>query len=372
MMTELRDKRPHSKRMLVMAGGTGGHIFPALAVATEMKNQGWELCWLGAQGKMEERLVPQHGFSLKAIPIQGIRGGGWLRFVTAPFKIAVALVQSLRIIQQFKPHVVLGMGGFVSGPGGVAARLLRVPLVIHEQNAIAGTTNRLLSLLAVDVLSAFPHTFREQRVSVVGNPIRQELLALHQQRPPFLADQVLKILVVGGSLGAQIFNQVLPQAIARLKSKRQGHYEVLHQAGKGNQEAVAAAYKQGDVADHVVVKEFIDDMASAYQWADMVVCRAGALTVSELAVMGLPSILVPYPYAIDDHQTKNAEFLAGKDAAVIMPQIEFNSTALADQILHMTQQTNRLTSMSEAAFHLAEMHATEKVAAICCKAATSF
>jgi UDP-N-acetylglucosamine--N-acetylmuramyl-(pentapeptide) pyrophosphoryl-undecaprenol N-acetylglucosamine transferase len=372
MMAELSDKSHNKKRMLVMAGGTGGHIFPALAVAAEMKKQGWDLCWLGAQGKMEEKLVPQYGLPLKLISIQGIRGGGWLRFIAAPFKIAQALVQSLRIVKQYKPDVVLGMGGFVTGPGGLAARLFRVPLVIHEQNAIAGTTNRILSWLAADVLSAFPDTFGHHQVVVVGNPIRQELLALHQQRLPFLKGQPLKILVVGGSLGAQIFNQVLPDTIACLQSQRQGQYQVFHQAGKGNQEAVLAAYKQNDVVDDVVVEEFIDDMARAYQWADMIVCRAGALTVSELAVMGLPSILVPYPHAIDDHQTRNAQFLAAAGAALIMPQTEFNSTALAAQILHIAQQEDKLTLMSEAAYRLAEMHAAENVAAICCKAAKSF
>tara|TARA_B100001094_G_scaffold332970_1_gene407607 strand:+ start:9055 stop:10149 length:1095 start_codon:yes stop_codon:yes gene_type:complete len=353
------------KRLLVMAGGTGGHVFPAIAVAKELQQQGWEILWLGTPHRMEAKLVPEHGFNIHFIDIKGLRGNGFLRLISAPFKIISAILQSLKAIRQFKPDVVLGMGGFVSGPGGVAAWLAHKPLILHEQNAVPGLTNRLLSHIAQMVMVAFPHTFKKNE-HVVGNPIREDLLKLHKKQKK--SQPPLKVLVIGGSLGARIFNETLPDAIKYV----QNHNETLHiwhQVGQGNQKQVAQAYASCDTQHHITVDDFIHDMAKAYQWADVVVCRAGALTVSELAVIGLPSILVPLPHAVDDHQTKNAQTLAQAKAGILMPQTQFSAQNLGEQLLQFCRNPKTLNQMSTAASHIAKIDATTQVAQACVRLA---
>ncbi|WP_116475215.1 undecaprenyldiphospho-muramoylpentapeptide beta-N-acetylglucosaminyltransferase [Zobellella maritima] len=346
-----------SKTLLVMAGGTGGHVFPGLAVADRLRDEGWQVHWLGTADRMEARLVPSHGYPLHTIAIAGIRGNGLKRLVTAPFQILRALLQAWAVLREVRPQVVLGMGGFAAGPGGVAARLAGIPLILHEQNAAAGLTNRLLARLAKRVLMAFPGAFAvSDKTAVVGNPVRPEVLALAAPAARIdLAPQPLRLLVVGGSLGARVLNEMVPQAVARA-----GNIRVRHQTGKGNGEAVRIAYRAlGLEAD---VSEFIDDMAGAYGQADLVVCRAGALTVSEVAAAGLGAIFVPLPHAVDDHQTKNARTLADAGAACLLPQRELTVAGLAEQLQTLAGDRARLLAMAEQARKLAITDAAERVA----------
>jgi UDP-N-acetylglucosamine--N-acetylmuramyl-(pentapeptide) pyrophosphoryl-undecaprenol N-acetylglucosamine transferase len=354
----------HSPRLLVMAGGTGGHVFPALAVAKHLAASGWQVRWLGTADRMEARLVPQHGFDIEFIDIKGVRGNGLLRKLAAPFKVVRSIIQAKAVIDDFKPNVVLGMGGFASGPGGIAAKLAGVPVVLHEQNAIPGLTNKLLSKIATKVLCAFNNTFSSdvKNVEVVGNPIRQELVLLGALDKP-LNEDALKVLVVGGSLGAKALNETLPDAVAQLATKYS--ITVWHQVGKNNLDSVKAAYQQLNQLDKVNVAEFIDDMEAAYRWADVVVCRSGALTVSELAAVGLPSILVPYPHAVDDHQTKNAAVLVDAKAGFLLPQTELNAKLLAEKLQLFASDRKVLLQMGLKARGVAVLDATQRVAAIC-------
>lgn len=352
------------KRILVMAGGTGGHVFPALAVAKHLAQQGWQVRWLGTADRMEARLVPQHGFDIDFIDIKGVRGNGLLRKLAAPFKVLRSIVQARQVIKEFKPDVVLGMGGFASGPGGVAAKLAGIPLVLHEQNAIPGMTNKLLSRIATRVLCAFSNTFDgiSAQAVVVGNPIRQELIKLGEQ-PRAVNESALKVLVVGGSLGAKVFNDLMPDVVAVL-SKHQS-VTVWHQVGRDNLGTVKAAYQQKGQDGGVNVAEFIDDMEAAYRWADVVLCRAGALTVSELAAVGLPSVLVPYPHAVDDHQTRNAQVLVEAGAAFLLPQPIVTTEKLASKLQLLANDRNELVLMGQRARQAAVLDATDRVANIC-------
>lgn len=300
-----------SGRIMIMAGGTGGHLFPALAVADYLRERGVEVRWLGARGGMESRLVPKHDFAIDYISISGLRGKGLLGWLLAPYKINLAIMQALRLMLKFKPDAVLGMGGFVTGPGGVAAFLMGKPLIIHEQNAIAGLTNRLLSKLADHVLQAFPYALKMKNVKTVGNPIRESICNVKSTIDMQNFEQPMRLLVVGGSLGAQALNETIPQALAQMDAANRP--EVRHQCGERHLDDAKTAYKEVAVEANVV--PFIDDMADAYRWADLVICRAGALTVSELAAAGVPSILVPFPYAVDDHQTANGQFLVNAGGA---------------------------------------------------------
>lgn len=349
------------KRLLVMAGGTGGHVFPALAVARRLASEGWQVRWLGTADRMEARLVPQHGFDIDFIDIQGVRGNGLLRKLAAPVKILRSVMQARKVIQSFKPDVVLGMGGFASGPGGVAAKLCGIPLVLHEQNAIPGMTNKLLSRIASRVLCAFDGAFGTQG-QTVGNPIRDELVALGG-KPRQVQSDALKVLVVGGSLGAKVFNDLMPAVTARLAQEQA--VTVWHQTGKNNLAAVQAAYQELGQDGGVNIAEFIDDMEAAYRWADVVLCRAGALTVSELAAVGLPSILVPYPHAVDDHQTMNARVLVDAGAAFLVPQPIASTELLADKLRLLAGDREELTRMGERARAAAVLDATERVADVC-------
>jgi UDP-N-acetylglucosamine--N-acetylmuramyl-(pentapeptide) pyrophosphoryl-undecaprenol N-acetylglucosamine transferase len=353
-------------RVMIMAGGTGGHVFPALAVARELAGRGAAVTWLGTRAGMEARLVPAAGIAIDYVDVAGLRGkglGGWL---VAPLRLARALTQALSILRRRRPQAVLGMGGFASGPGGVAARLLRRPLVIHEQNAIAGLTNRLSAPLAARVLAAFPGAFGARTAEVTGNPVRAEIAALPAPAERFAGrDGRLRLLVVGGSLGATALNGVLPQAIACMAAAARP--QVVHQAGERHAETARAAYAAAGVVAEV--KPFLDDMAAVYGWADLVVCRAGALTVSELAAAGLPAILVPFPFAVDDHQTANARQLTDSGAALLAPQAELSAERLAGWLAEFAADAaagrGRLLAMAEAARVLAHPEATAQVAAIC-------
>lgn len=359
------------QRVLIMAGGTGGHVFPALAVADELRAQGVEVVWMGTRAGLEAEVVPRAGIDIEWVSISGLRGKGPLSLLLAPFKLMVAMAQSLAIVMRRRPMAVLGMGGFVTGPGGFITWLLRKPLVIHEQNALAGMTNRWLARLANKVLEAFPGTFPARCKAVAtGNPIRAEITALPPPEQRLAGrDGVLRLLVVGGSLGAQVFNQTVPDAI---KAMGPGvRPEVWHQAGKRNIEAARESYRQAGVEARV--DPFIGDMAEAYAWADLVLCRAGALTVSELASAGVASILVPYPFAVDDHQTHNAAYLADAGAAILAPQPQLTAQSLGKLLAGFCeapeQGRQKLLEMARIARRLAKPESTRVVAALCLEAA---
>lgn len=344
-------------RLLVMAGGTGGHVFPGLAVAEQLKKQGWDIQWLGTADRMEATLVPQHEIPIHFIQIQGLRGNGIKRLLQAPFKIVRAIWQAMRIIRTLQPDVVIGMGGYASGPGGIAARVLGKPLVLHEQNAVAGMTNRYLAKVASRVLTAFPNTLESAKTEVVGNPVRERICAIEAAQP----HQALRVLVVGGSLGAKVLNDVVPQAVAQTE---QDSVEVWHQTGKNNQASTQALYDAHGLKC-ARVHSFIDDMAAAYAWADVVICRAGALTVSELAAAGKPSLLVPFPHAVDDHQTGNAKYLTERGAGVLMAQNQLNAERLAQELNRLLSNPNEVQQMAQNAHKAAQRGAAERVAAVC-------
>lgn len=351
-------------RVLIMAGGTGGHVFPALACAREFQQRGYEVHWLGTPRGIENDLVPQAGLPLHRIDMAGLRGKGALTLLKAPLLILRSLWQARRIIRQLQPVCVLGMGGFVTGPGGMAARMAGVPLVIHEQNAVAGTANRSLAPLAARICEGFPDTFPPSaRRHSTGNPVRAELFR-REPRPP-LAGRRPHLLVLGGSLGAEPLNQLLPAALALLPAALRP--QVTHQAGRQHAGITAERYREAGVEAEVL--PFISDMAGAYSSADLVVCRAGALTVGELAASGLPSMLLPLPHAIDDHQTRNAEFLATAGAAVLLPQRNTDAQALAAQLSEVFMHSERLEQMGAAALQLARPQATTEVVDICLEVA---
>jgi UDP-N-acetylglucosamine--N-acetylmuramyl-(pentapeptide) pyrophosphoryl-undecaprenol N-acetylglucosamine transferase len=344
-----------AKRIVIMAGGTGGHVFPALAVAESLLEKGWEVSWLGTQAGLEARVVPEHGIAIDWLSVAGVRGKGLLSKGAAMFKLMKACLQAARLLSERKPDVVLGMGGFVAGPGGLMARLLGIPLIIHEQNRVPGTTNRWLARLASRVLEAFPDSFDKKRQAVcTGNPLRKKFLQASAAQQAG-TEQSLKVLIVGGSQGAQRLNEMVPEAMARLSGIR-----VIHQTGSAMQEQVAARYRELGV--NAEAKAFIQDMAEAYEWADLAICRAGAMTVSELAATGCPAILVPLPWAIDDHQVANAHYLADAGAGVILLQKDLTPESLAEAAAGIR---DRLPAMAAAAKRCARLDATEVVADYC-------
>jgi len=356
-------------RVLIMAGGTGGHVFPALAVADELKSRGVGIVWLGTRRGIEAEVVPRAGYDIAYISVTGLRGKGLLGWLLAPAKLLYALSQGVSVMRKIKPSAVLGMGGFVTGPGGLAAWLLRRPLLIHEQNAIAGLTNRLLTPLAKVVMEAFPKALGVSRAIHTGNPVRasigveqnEELSVETKQQGRVGAG--LHMLVVGGSLGATALNEVVPQALSLLASEKRP--SVWHQTGKRHIEMAQAHYKKQALSARV--EPFIDDMAAAYEWADLVLCRAGALTVSELAIAGVASILVPYPYAVDDHQTANAKFLVDAGAAVLVQQSELTAETLAKLLQDM--DSKKINEMGVLAKKMAMPNATNMVADQCMECA---
>ena len=343
------------KRLLVMAGGTGGHVFPAIAVAEKLQQQGWQICWLGTRDRMEATLVPKYGIPIEFIQISGLRGKGFKDLLVAPFAITRAVWQAIKIIKRYQPHAVLGMGGYVSGPGGIAAKLCGVPIVLHEQHAVAGLTNKWLAKIATRVLQAFPKAFA--KAEVVGNPVRESLFEQPEPKVRYQARQAednLKILVVGGSQGARVLNLMMPE-VAKLA---QQPLEIRHQVGQGNVENIQARYPANS---QVKVTEFIDDMAQAYAWADLVICRSGALTVCELAAVGTAAIFVPFQHK-DQQQYLNACYLADVGAAIVVPQVELT----AERITALLQQLdrNKLAAMAETAKNMAKPQAAERVAEI--------
>ena len=353
-------------RILVMAGGTGGHVFPALAVADELRARGVEVSWLGSRRGLEAEVVPKAGYPIDYINVSGLRGKGALSWLLAPVKLLMALAQGWAIMRRRHPSAVLGMGGFVTGPGGLAAWLTRCPLLIHEQNARAGLTNRLLVPFARRVMEAFPGSIKNRNnILHTGNPLRSDFISkdFSSSDENKNNDGTLRLLVVGGSLGAARLNEVVPAALAKLSIEARP--EVWHQAGRRNIDSAQAAYKDEGIEARVV--PFIPDMVEAYRWADLVLCRAGAMTVAELAAVGVASILVPFPYAADDHQTANARYLADNAAAVLLPQTQLTPERLGELIKEATPEA--LRKMAEAASRLALMNATRDVADQCMEVA---
>ena len=350
--------------VLIMAGGTGGHVFPALACAREFQARGYAVHWLGTPRGIENELVPAAGLPLHLINVSGLRGKSKLSLLKAPFVLLRAVLQARKIVRQLQPACVIGFGGYVTGPGGVAARLAGVPLIVHEQNAVAGTANRLLVPLASRVCEAFPQTFAAMdKRRTTGNPVRSELF-LETPRQA-LAGRKARLLVLGGSLGAEPLNKLLPEALALVPEALRP--EVFHQAGKHHHEVTAERYKS--VGVEAQVAPFIKDMAQAYGWADLVVCRAGALTISELAAAGLPSLLVPLPHAIDDHQSRNADYLAREGAAFLLPQATTGAADMAARLNEVLMQPERLNSMATIARRLAKPDATRTVVDTCLEVA---
>lgn len=350
-----------SQTLMVMAGGTGGHIFPALAVADVLRGRGWNVIWLGAKGGMEERLVPSRGYATVWIRFGGVRGKGLLRKLMLPAALLVAFWQSATAIFRHRPDVVLGMGGYAAFPGGMMAALFGKPLVIHEQNAVPGLANRVLAGVSDRVLAAFPDAF-EGRVDVIwsGNPVRTEIVNLAPPEARFAnRSGPLRLLIVGGSLGARALNEIVPLGIAQLAPAERP--VVVHQAGGGHVDALRRIYRDAGVDADVLA--FVDDMAARYGEADLVICRAGATTVTELAVAGVGSILVPFPHAVDDHQTRNAGYLADRGAAILMPQSRLTPQSLAEVLRGMTRA--KLLEMARAARAVGKPDAASKVADIC-------
>ncbi len=353
--------------IMITAGGTGGHVFPALAVARALRSENIDVVWLGTREGIEARLVPAAGFAIDYLHIRSLRGGGLLRWLLLPLRLNVAMLQALAILRRRRPAAVLAMGGFAAGPGGLMASLLNIPLIVHEQNAVAGLTNRWLARLADRVLAGFPGAFgRRAHVEVVGNPVRAEIVALPAPAARLAGRSGrLRLLIVGGSQGARVFNDVVPQALQALPEASRP--EVRHQTGSRDEAAVTAHYREFDAEAHV--NAFIDDMAAAYAWADVVLCRAGAMTVAELAAAGVSSILVPLPHAADDHQTANARFLADRGAALLLPQGELDPERLAGLLAGLAGDRNRIERMAVAARAGAISNATATVAQHCREAA---
>jgi UDP-N-acetylglucosamine--N-acetylmuramyl-(pentapeptide) pyrophosphoryl-undecaprenol N-acetylglucosamine transferase len=350
--------------VLIMAGGTGGHVFPALALARLLRAASHDVVWLGTQKGLEARVVPADNFPIEWLSMSGLRGKGALTLIAAPFKLMQSVWQALGVMRRRRPALVVGFGGFVTGPGGVAAWLTRRPLLIHEQNAIAGYSNRLLARFARRVLSAFPKAFPPGvRDEVVGNPVRAEIVA---QDPPAMRfarrEGAIRVLVVGGSLGASRLNAVVPFAMAQL-AKSGLEMRVRHQAGERGIDAACAAYAAAAVSGDVT--PFIDDMARAYAEADLVICRAGALTISELAAVGVAAVLVPYPAAVDDHQTFNAQFLVREGAAVLIADRDLTADKLAATLRELCAGRGKLLAMAERARLVARPRAAEELAAAC-------
>lgn len=356
-------------RVLVMAGGTGGHVFPGLVVAQRLQAANVDVSWLGTRRGIESKLVPDSGIPLNYLSVEGLRGRGLLALLKAPVMLLQSLVQAWLILSEIKPQVVLGMGGFASGPGAVAARIRRIPLVIHEQNSVAGTTNRILAKMAAKVLQGFPNSLPE--AECCGNPVRAEIAAIEAPQVRLAERRApVKMLVLGGSRGALALNKLIPQALAQLQPEERP--QVLHQTGAAHFEATDKIYREqnfGDCDRQLERVAFIDRIEQAYAWADFVICRSGALTVAELSSAGLASLLIPFPYAIDDHQTTNGELLVNCGAARLVQERDLSAQSLTEQIRYFCQSPQRRLSMGVAARSLAKNGAAERVAAVCMEVA---
>ncbi len=349
------------QRIIIMAGGTGGHVFPALAVAQYLASKEWDVSWIGTRRGMESRVVPANGIEMDCLSVEGIRGKGLVTKLNSLKQLLKSFWQVYKIFRKRKPDVVLGMGGYVAGPGGMVASLLNIPLVIHEQNRVPGTTNRLLVKKATRVLEAFPGSFSEGIVATfTGNPLRAHFLDFPEKKYwTEASDRDFRILVVGGSQGAKILNDVIPATAVSMEN-----VEIKHQTGAASFELVSKKYAQLGIEANAI--EFIEDIASAYQWADMVICRAGAMTVSEVAAAGLPAVFIPLPQAIDDHQTANARYLVDAGAGLLIAQNELNEESL---LMAISEIKNAIEKMSKAALSKAKLDATEVVANVCIEVA---
>jgi len=349
------------KTILIMAGGTGGHIMPGLAVADHLRSLGWRVVWMGNPDGMEARLVPGHGFETAWVRFTALRGKGLLRKLMLPVNLAKGFWQARREINKIQPDVVLGFGGFITFPGGMMAALAGIPVVLHEQNSVAGLANRVLARFAKRILTGFPDVL--PRGEWVGNPVRPEIAQLPSPEARMAGRSgPLQILVVGGSLGAQALNESLPLALAQIPAAERP--EVVHQSGEKHIEGLRAVYAKAGVDGELL--PFIEDMAAAYGKAELVICRAGALTIAELAAAGVASVLVPFPHAVDDHQTGNALFLSNVGAAVLLPQTELNPDTLA---LLRNLSRSQLLEMARKARELAKPDATQVVAKVCAELA---
>lgn len=351
---------PSIPTVLILAGGTGGHIFPGLAVAHALRARGAQVGWLGADGGMETRLVPQHGVAIDTIAVKGLRGKGVLTLLAAPLRVLRAVRDAARVLRLRRPDAVVSFGGYAAGPGGIAARIAGIPLLVHEQNRAAGMTNKVLATFARQVLVGFPQTFANE--TLVGNPVRAQIAQVAPPAQRMLQDGVfqhggaLRLLVLGGSQGARALNNAVPQAVAALGLP----IDVLHQAGEKMLDDARQAYAAAGVAARV--EPFIADMAEAYAWADLVVCRAGALTLAELCAVGVGSVLVPFPQAVDDHQTRNAEYLVERGAAVLLKQDDTLVVRLREILDELARDPGRRFAMADAARALARPDAAERVA----------
>jgi len=355
--------------ILITAGGTGGHVYPGLAVARVLKEQNIPVIWMGTPKGLEARVIPESGIDMVYLSVNGLRGKGFTTLLVAPFQLAKALIQSVIIMIKVKPAAVLGMGGFVAGPGGLIASLMGKPLLIHEQNAIPGLTNKLLSTFSKKILEGFSGTFpisksKQKKIIGIGNPVRKDIATIDMPINR-LGDRWgrIHVLVFGGSLGAQILNEIVPIALEDMPLDKRPI--VRHQAGKNKDQITSDTYKKLGV--NAEVTPFIEDMAEAYEWADLVICRSGALTVAELAAAGVASIMVPYLHAVDDHQTANAKYLSETGAAVLIPQGDLSSESLATILMDLCGDRNKLIEMAIKARRLAKPEATEEVAALCAK-----
>ncbi len=347
-----------SKTALIMAGGTGGHIFPGLAVAEALRARGWQVQWLGAPDSMESRLVPPRGFTLNTIDFSGVRGKGMLTLALLPVRLLKAFWQSIQVIRRVKPHVLVGLGGYISFPAGMMAVLMGIPLVLHEQNSVAGMANKILAGVADKVFTAFPDVFAQ--AEWVGNPLREEFL--HQADPDVRftgRGKPLNLLVIGGSLGAKALNEIVPQAMALLPLELRP--TIIHQSGEKQIDALRANYAAAGVK--ATLTPFIDNTADAFAHADLIVCRAGASTVTEIAAVGAAALFVPFPAAVDDHQTKNAQFLSDQDAAQLVQQKDLSPQWLADMIKNL--ELSDLISTAKKAKKMQKLYATEAVVSAC-------
>lgn len=350
--------------IMILAGGTGGHVFPGLAVAEVLRERARSVVWMGTRNGLEARLVPEAGIEIEWISVSGLRGRGPFTWLFAPFRIILAVYQALAALRRCRPVAVLGLGGFVSGPGGLAAWLTRRPLLIHEQNAVAGTTNRILARFARRIFGAFPDSFPPTvNAELIGNPVRDSIVALPVPSERFASRkeaETLRVLVLGGSQGARVLNTQVPAALELLPEGVA--LEVWHQAGRGLAEA-EAVYAETDLAPRL--DAFIDDMAAAYGWADLVICRAGALTISELAAAGVGAVLIPFPFAIDDHQLRNAESFASRGAGIVIAENELSPTRLAQELNVLISDQAALVSLAENARAQAKPRAAEVLADAC-------
>ncbi len=351
------------RSIVIFSGGTGGHVYPGLAVATQLRKMGVTCHWVGTGSSLEARVIPENGFSFHSIKVKGFRGNGFIRWLMAPFILAQSVLSALWILHCKKPDIVLGMGGFVSAPGGFAAWIYRCPLIIHEQNTIPGLANRILAYLSSCTLEAFPNTFHSKlETTVTGNPVRQEIIQIGERRLKRVPGATFNILILGGSRGARILNEIVPQALSKVDKR---NISILHQCGSDSEGRLKNEYKKYGLINDSRVYAYIDDMADAYGWADLVISRSGAMTLSELTTAGLISVLVPYKYAVDDHQTKNAEYYSERNAAFMIQEDKFTSDELKLLLNKIINNNDSYSAVGDTARSLGHAQATELVVDKC-------